>query len=148
VTWLADWAALTRLTRNGNKLFLLITTSVDALVPLRANPLPRTQRPAEGGNRPLVGRHNIREAARPTRSRAAFLPVGITFPAASFGRRPCDQLSTILATSFEPIIQRSVGRFSKVAFKAALAAQPGKITCPRSGDDKPTRLDLAVLDDF
>jgi hypothetical protein len=74
VTWLADWAALMRLTRNDNKLFLLITTSVDALVPLRANPLPRTQRPAEGGNRPLVGRHNIREAARPTRSRAAFLP--------------------------------------------------------------------------
>src|SRR6266498_3444253 len=54
----------------------------------------------------------------------------------------------IVATSFEPIIQPSVGPFSKVAFKAALAAQPGKITCPRSGNDKPCRLDLAVLDDF
>src|SRR5262245_21476047 len=54
----------------------------------------------------------------------------------------------LLAKSFEPIIQRSVGPFSKLAFKAALAAQPGKITCPRSGNDKPCRLDLAVLDDF
>src|SRR5262245_54565041 len=27
---------------------------------------------AEGGNRPLVGRHDVREAVRPPRSRAAF----------------------------------------------------------------------------
>src|SRR5256885_7410969 len=54
----------------------------------------------------------------------------------------------IVAPSFEPIIQRAFGPFSKVAFKAALAAQPGKITGPRSGNDKPRRLDLAVLDDF
>jgi hypothetical protein len=32
--------------------------------------------------------------------------------------------SMIVARSFEPIIQRSVGPISKVAFKAALAAQP------------------------
>src|SRR5205814_9842703 len=51
-------------------------------------------------------------------------------------------------TSFKPIIQGSFGRFSEIAFKAALAAYPGKITCPRSGNDKPCRLDLAVLDDF
>src|SRR5438552_7060726 len=31
----------------------------------------------------------------------------------------------------------SVGPFSKLAFKAVLAAQPGKITCPRPGNDKP-----------
>src|SRR5262245_17045142 len=41
-----------------------------------------------------------------------------------------------------------IGSFSKVAFKAALATEPGKFTCPRSGNDKPSRLDLAVLDDF
>jgi hypothetical protein len=68
--------------------------------------------------------------------------------AASFGRCPCDRQPTIVATSFEPIVQRSVRPLSKLAFKAALAAQPGKITCPRSGNDKPCRLDLAVLDDF
>ena len=34
------------------------------------------------------------------------------------------------------------------AFQATLAAQPGKIACPRSGNDKPCRPDLAVLDDF
>src|SRR5256885_4181905 len=36
----------------------------------------------------------------------------------------------IAATSFEPIIQRSVGSFSKVAFKAAFATQAGKLACP------------------
>ncbi len=33
-------------------------------------------------------------------------------------------------------------------FKAALAPQSGKIACPRSGNDKPCRLDLAPLDGF
>src|SRR5215510_2924811 len=50
--------------------------------------------------------------------------------------------------SLKPIIQRSVRPLSKLAFKAALAAQPGQIPCPRSGNDKPCRLDPAVLDDF
>ena len=36
----------------------------------------------------------------------------------------------IETTSFEPIIQRSLGPFAEVAFKAALAAQSGKITSP------------------
>jgi hypothetical protein len=54
----------------------------------------------------------------------------------------------VVATSFEPIIQRSIRPFSKVASRAALAAQPRKITCPRSGNDKPCALDLAVPDDF
>ena len=62
--------------------------------------------------------------------------------------RPCDPLSMVVATSFEPIIQPSIGPFSKVTFKATLATQPGEIPCPRSGNDKPCRLDLAVLDDF
>jgi hypothetical protein len=53
-----------------------------------------------------------------------------------------------VAKSFDPIIQHSVGPISKIAFKATLAAQPGKITCPRSGNDKPRRLDLPVLDNF
>ena len=57
-------------------------------------------------------------------------------------------MSLIVVTSLEPIVERSGRPFSKVAFKAALAAQPGKITCPRSGNDKPCRLDLAALDDF
>ena len=61
---------------------------------------------------------------------------------------PFNQLSMIVAALFEPIIQRSVGPFPKLAFKAALATEPGKITCPRSGNDRPSRLDLAVLDDF
>src|SRR5437763_1052055 len=69
--------------------------------------------------------------------------IGRRFSAASL-----DRLSTMAATSFKPIIQGSVGPFSKMAFKAALAAQPGRITCPRSRNDKPCRLDLAVLDDF
>jgi DNA-binding response OmpR family regulator len=50
--------------------------------------------------------------------------------------------------SFEPIIQCSVGPFSKLTFEAALAAQPGKITSPRSGNDEPFRIDLAPLDDL
>src|SRR5581483_3358923 len=62
-------------------------------------------------------------------------------------RRSRKGLGTI-AMSFEPVIQRCVRPFSKVAFKPALTAQPGKLSCPRSGNDKPCRLDLAVLDDF
>jgi hypothetical protein len=103
------------------------------------------------------GRHASRQSrSLPNLSNVSFFQatlgssvfVGTTFPAPSFGRHPCDQLSMIVATSFEPIIQRPVGLFPKVAFKAALAAQPGKVTCPRSGNDEPCRLDLAVLDDF
>jgi len=52
------------------------------------------------------------------------------------------------AASFEPIVQRSIGTFAKLAFKAALATQPGKITCSRSGDDEPSCGDLAILDHF
>ena len=52
------------------------------------------------------------------------------------------------ATLFEPIIQRSVRPFSKLALKAALPAQPGKITRARSGNNKPCCLDLAIVDDF
>jgi hypothetical protein len=54
----------------------------------------------------------------------------------------------IVAASFEPIIQRSVGPSTKLAFKAALAPQPGKTACARSRNDRPRRLDLAILDDF
>src|SRR5262249_49463261 len=54
----------------------------------------------------------------------------------------------IVAASFEPIIQRSVGPSPKLAFKAALATQPGKTACARSRNDRPRRLDLAILDDF
>jgi hypothetical protein len=50
--------------------------------------------------------------------------------------------------SFEPIVQRSIGPFSEAAFKAPFAPQPGKLACPRSGNNEPFRLDLAVLDDF
>lgn len=39
--------------------------------------------------------------------------------------------------SFEPIIQRPSGSFSKVAFEAALAAQAAKIAGPGFGNDKP-----------
>ena len=56
--------------------------------------------------------------------------------------------SAVVAPLFEPIVQRSVGSFPEGAFKATLAAQAEKITCPRAGNDKPCRLDLAVLDDF
>src|SRR5262245_57951010 len=54
----------------------------------------------------------------------------------------------IVAASFEPIIQRSVGSSPKLAFKATLATQPGKTACARSRNDRPARLDLAILDDF
>src|SRR5215467_8774148 len=54
----------------------------------------------------------------------------------------------IVAASFEPIIQRSVGSSPKLAFKAALATQPGKTACARSRNDRAARLDLAILDDF
>jgi hypothetical protein len=48
-----------------------------------------------------------------------------------------------------PLFQfRNYEPFSKVAFKAALAAQPGKIICPRSGNNKPYSLDLALLHNF
>jgi len=43
---------------------------------------------------------------------------------------------------------RSVGSFAKVALKAALATQSGKITRSRPGKYKPACPDLAVLDDF
>jgi hypothetical protein len=35
-----------------------------------------------------------------------------------------------------------------VAYKTALASQAGKITCPRSGNNNPCRLDPAVFDGF
>jgi hypothetical protein len=54
----------------------------------------------------------------------------------------------VVAASFEPIIQRCVGTFSKLAFKAALAAQHRKIICSRSRNDKPCCHDFAVLNDF
>src|SRR5215471_10220651 len=50
--------------------------------------------------------------------------------------------------SFEPIVQRTVGPFSKLTFKTAFAAQTRQITCPRSRNDKPRRRDFAVLDNF
>src|SRR5262249_54316451 len=57
-------------------------------------------------------------------------------------------LQRVVAASLEPIIQRCVGPSPKLAFKAALATQPGKTTCARSRNDRPRRLDLAILDDF
>jgi hypothetical protein len=72
----------------------------------------------------------------------------ITLPLRPVARLLCIQLSMVVTTLFEPIIQPSIGPFSELAFKAALAAQSGKIACPRSGNHKPGRLDLAVLDGF
>lgn len=48
--------------------------------------------------------------------------------ATHLGRGRWDQLSMRATPLFEPIIQRSFRSFSKVAFKAALATESGKIT--------------------
>jgi hypothetical protein len=82
---------------------------------------------------------------------ATYVPahlLGITLPAASFGPTLFIQLSMVVTTLFEPIIQPSIGPFSELAFKTALAAQSGKIASPRSGNHKPGRLDLAFLNGF
>jgi hypothetical protein len=36
--------------------------------------------------------------------------------------------ASVNSPSLEPIVQRSIAPFPKVVFKAAVAAQPGKIT--------------------
>ena len=50
--------------------------------------------------------------------------------------------------SFEPIIQRSAGSSSKVAFKATLTAQSRQITGARARNDEPDRGDPAIGDGF
>ena len=54
--------------------------------------------------------------------------------------------SGFLTGSFEPTIQGRVRPFAKVAGETALATQPGKITPARTGNDKPFRRNLTVLD--
>jgi hypothetical protein len=81
----------------------------------------------------------------------------ITEPVGAQVQSPCPQTSSltiwetefhIVAASIKPIIQRAVRPFTELAFKAALAAQSGKIARPRSRNNEPRRLDLALLDDF
>lgn len=50
--------------------------------------------------------------------------------------------------SFEPIFQGSSGPLPKLPFKAAFAAQPGKLFCPRPGNNKPSGFNPAVLNYF